>query len=88
MVLQGRFASAKEMGKVVMDMKDVMNQVREELRKQPDSHFSEVYIRTVEHGARGTDVRVALYEMLKRDEVRVKEGKFRMIAPVERRKSA
>jgi hypothetical protein len=80
--------SAKERGYVAMDMKDVMNQVREELRKQPDSHFSEVYLRTVERGASGTDVRVALYEMLKRDEVRVKEGKFRMIAPVERRKSA
>jgi len=71
-----------------MDMKDVMNQVREELRKQPDSHFSEVYLRTVEQGARGTEVRAALYEMLERDEVRIIGGKWRLIAPVERRKSA
>jgi hypothetical protein len=80
--------SVKERGYVAMDMKDVINQVREDISKQPDSHFSEVYLRTVERGVTATDVRAALYEMLKRDEVRIKDGKFRMIAPVERRKSA
>jgi hypothetical protein len=80
--------SVKERGYVAMDMKDVMNQVREDIRKQPGSHFSDVYLRTVERGASGGDVRAALYEMLKRDEVRIKDGKFRMIAPVERRRSA
>jgi hypothetical protein len=34
-----------------MDMADVRNQVREEFREQPDSYFSEIYFRTVEHGA-------------------------------------
>jgi len=29
-----------------MDMKDVMNQVREDLRKQPGSHFSDGLPRT------------------------------------------
>jgi hypothetical protein len=34
------------------------------------------------------NVREALTEMLKRDEARINEGKWRLIAPVERRKSA
>ena len=71
-----------------MDMKEVLEHVRGELRKRPDSHFSEVYFRSLNCGATSTDVRTALYEMLKRDEVRIKDGKWRMIAPVERRKSA
>jgi hypothetical protein len=71
-----------------MDMKDVMNNVREELREQPDSHFSEIYFRTVERGASGANVREALTEMLKRDEVRIKDGKWRLIAPVERRRAS
>ena len=71
-----------------MDMKDVMNQVRKELREQPGSRFSEIYLRTVERGASGANVREALTEMLKRDEVRINEGKWRLIAPMERRKSA
>jgi hypothetical protein len=71
-----------------MDLKDVMNHVREDLREQPDSHFSEIYLRTVEHGAKSADVFEALTEMLKRDEVRIKDCKWRLIAPVERRKSA
>jgi plasmid stability protein len=71
-----------------MDMKDVLNRVREDLRERPDSHFSEIYIRTVKHGASGTEVREALAEILKRDEVRINDGKWRLIAPVERRRSA
>jgi hypothetical protein len=70
-----------------MDMKDVMNHIRAELREQPDSHFSEIYFRTIEHGASSANVREALTEILKRDEVRVKDGKWRLVAPVERRKS-
>jgi hypothetical protein len=78
----------KERSSVPMDMKDVMNHVREELRAQPGSRFSEIYLRTVEHGASGANVREALYEMLKGDELRIKDGKWRLVAPVERRKSA
>ena len=40
----------------------------------------------MKHGASGAEVREALVE-LQRDEVRIKEGKWRLIAPVERRKS-
>jgi hypothetical protein len=71
-----------------MDMKDVMNHVREELREQPDSYFAEICFRTVEHGANCGDVFEALTEMLRKNEVRIKDGKWRLIAPVERRKSA
>jgi hypothetical protein len=71
-----------------MDMKDVLNHVRQELREQPDSHFSEIYIRTLKHGASGTEVRKALGEILERDEVRIDDGKWRLIAPVEQRRSA
>jgi hypothetical protein len=71
-----------------MEMKDVLNHVRQDLREQPDSHFSEIYLRTVEHGASGTEVREALAEILERDEVRINDGKWRLIAPVERRRSA
>ena len=58
-----------------MDMKEVMEHVRGELREQPDSHFSEVYFRVVERGASSTNVHNALFEMLKRDEVKIKGGK-------------
>jgi hypothetical protein len=71
-----------------MDMKDVMNYVREDLRKQPGSHFAEIYLRTVKRGASSAEVREALTEILKRDEVRIKDGKWRLIAPVERRRVA
>jgi hypothetical protein len=71
-----------------MDMKDVLNHVRQELRARPDSHFSEIYIRTLKQGASSTEVREALAEILKRDEVRIDDGKWRLIAPVERRRSA
>jgi hypothetical protein len=71
-----------------MDMKDVMNYIREDLREEPDSHFPEIYFRTIERGASSACVREALTEMLKRDEVRIKDGKWRLIASVERRKSA
>jgi hypothetical protein len=66
---------------------DVLNHVREGLRERPDSHFAEIYLRTVKQRA-GTEVNEALTEILKRDEVRIKDGKWRLIAPVERRRSA
>ena len=70
-----------------MDMKAVMEHVRGDLRERPDRRFSEVYFRTLKQGAASADVHTALYKM-KRDEVRVKDGKWRMIAPVQRRQSA
>jgi|HubBroStandDraft_1064217.scaffolds.fasta_scaffold525858_1 hypothetical protein len=69
-----------------MDIEKMIEKVRADLRERPGSHFSEVYFRTAEHGAGGTEIRYALYELLKRDEVRVKDGKLRLVAPVERRK--
>jgi hypothetical protein len=80
-------ASPKK-GYCPMEMKDVLNHVREELRERPGSHFSDIYFRTVKHGVSGTEVSEALTEILKRDEVRIKDGKWRLVAPVERRKSA
>jgi hypothetical protein len=71
-----------------MDMKEVMEHVRGDLRERPNSHFSEVYLRILECGARSTDVHTALYEMLKRDEVKIKDGKWRLVAPVERRRAS
>ena len=57
-----------------MDMKEVMEHVRGELRERPDSHFSEVYFRILGRGASSASVHTALYEMLKRDEVKVQRG--------------
>jgi hypothetical protein len=71
-----------------MDMTDVMNHVREELREQPEINFSEIYFRTVEHGVSSAEVRGALVEMLNRNEIRIKDGKWRLASSVERRKSA
>ncbi len=71
-----------------MDMKEVMDHVRGELRERPDSHFSEVYFRILERGASSNNVHTALYEMLKRDEVKIKEGRWRLAAPVERRRTS
>jgi hypothetical protein len=82
------FCILEKRGIVEMDMKDVMNHVREDLRERPDSHFAEIYFRTVKHGASGAEVRQAITEILKRDEVRIKDGKWRLIAPVERRRVA
>ena len=75
-------------GDTHMDMKEVMERVRADLREHPHSRFSEVYFRMLEGGARNTDVRTALYEMLKRDEVHVKQGRWRLVAPVEQRRAS
>jgi hypothetical protein len=71
-----------------MDMKDVLEHVRRDLRKRPDSHFSEVYFRIRERGASSTDVHAALYEMLKRDEVATTSGKWRLVTPIELQKAS
>lgn len=69
-----------------MDMKEVLEHVQRDLRKRPDSHFSEVYFRIRECGVSSTDIRTALYEMLKRDEVVTTSGKWRLA--VERRQAS
>ena len=71
-----------------MDMTNVMNHVREELREQPDINFSEIYFRSVERGVSSAEVRGALVEMLNRNEIRIKDGKWRLASSGERRKSA
>jgi len=43
-----------------------------DLLERPDSHFSGVYLRILKRGTSGADVRTALFEMLKRDEVKIK----------------
>jgi hypothetical protein len=50
--------------------------------------FSEVYLRILKRGTSGADVRTALYEMLKRDEVKIKGGKCRLVALVQRRRAS
>ena len=55
-------------------MKDVLEHVRGDLRKQPDSHLSEVFFRIRDRGASRIDIHAALYEMLKRDEVVTTRG--------------
>jgi len=72
-----------------MEMKKVMECVRADLRQRPDSRFSDVCLRIVEqHGASPAEVHTALYDMLKRDEIRIKEGQWRLMAAVERRKAS
>jgi hypothetical protein len=71
-----------------MDMKEVIEQLRGDLRERPDSHFSEVQFRILKRGASTTDFHAALYEMLKRDEVKIKGGRWRLAAPVERRRAS
>jgi len=71
-----------------MDMKQVLEHVRGDLRERPDSHFSEVYLRILKRGTSGADVRTAFYEMLKRDEVKIKEGEWRLVALVQQRRAS
>jgi hypothetical protein len=72
-----------------MDMKEIIENVRADLRARPDSQFSDLYFRIVEqHGASPAEVHTALYEMLKWDEVKIKDGKWRLVAPVERRRAS
>jgi hypothetical protein len=71
-----------------MDINELVENIRVDLRERPDRHFSEIYVRSMQRGASGAAVRRALSGMLERDEIRIRDGKWRLIAPVERRKSA
>ena len=70
-----------------MEMKEVLENVRGDLRARPDSHFSDIYMRLIDRKVKSSDINTALYEMLERDEVRIKEGKWRLAAQVERRRA-
>jgi len=68
-----------------MDMKEIMEKVRADLREQLNSLLSEVYFRVIENKVTSTEARNALYELLKRDEVATTNGKWRLLK--ERRKA-
>jgi hypothetical protein len=84
----GRRTNPNHRRKHSMDMKEVMEHVRRDLRARPDSHFSEIYFRLTECKVSHSDVHTALYEMLKRDEVVTTIGKWRLATPATTTKSA
>jgi hypothetical protein len=69
-----------------MDMKEVMERVRADIRERPNSHSSEIYFRVIESKVTNTEVHNALYELLKRDEVATTNGKWRLLK--ERKKAS
>jgi len=69
-----------------MDMKEVMERVRADLRERPNSRFSEVYFRVNENKVTSTEAHDAFYELLKRDEISTTNGKWRLLK--ERRKAS
>jgi len=71
-----------------MDMKEAMEHVRRDLGARPDSHSSEIYFRLTERKVSHSDVHTALYEMLKRDEVVTRSGKWRLATPATMTKGA
>jgi hypothetical protein len=70
-----------------MDLKEVMEQVRKELRTRAES-FSEIYLRVTENGVTSIELHNALYELLGRNEVVTTGGKWRLAAPKERRRAS
>ena len=69
-----------------MDMKEVMERVRADIRERPNSHSSEIYFRVIGSKVTNTEVHNALYELLKRDEVATTNGKWRLLK--ERKKAS
>jgi hypothetical protein len=59
-----------------MNMKEIMEKVKTDLRGRPDSHFSDVYARLTENKVTSTEVHNAFYELLKRGEVTSTNGKW------------
>jgi hypothetical protein len=59
-----------------MDRKDLMNKIRADLRERPNSHFSEVSFRVTANKVSSTEVHNAFYELLKRDEISTRGGKW------------
>jgi hypothetical protein len=69
-----------------MDMKEIMEKVRADLRERPNSHFSDVYFRVTGNKVTSTELHNALYELLKRDEIATTGGKWRLLE--QRRKAS
>jgi hypothetical protein len=69
-----------------MDMKEIMEKVRADLRERPNSHFSEVYFRVTENKVTSIELHNAVYELLKRDEIATNGGKWRLLE--QRRKAS
>lgn len=69
-----------------MDMKEVMERIRADIRDRPNSHSSEIYFRVIESRVTSTEVHSALYELLKRDEIATTNGKWRLLK--ERKKAS
>jgi hypothetical protein len=69
-----------------MDIDELMEKIRADLRERPNSHFSEVYFRVTEDKVTSTEVHNALYELLKRDEIAITNGKWWLLK--ERRKAS
>jgi hypothetical protein len=69
-----------------MDRKELMNKIRADLRERPNSHFAEIYFRVTANRVSSTEVHNALYELLKRDEIGTRGGKWSLLE--ERRKAS
>jgi len=67
-----------------MGRKELMNKIRADLRERPNSHFSEIYVRVTANKIGSAEVHNALYELLKRDEISPRGGKWSLLE--ERRK--
>ena len=62
-----------------MDVKEVMEHVRRELREQNSSYFSLICFRVGKKKVSLTEVHDAFYELLKRDEIVISNGKCRLL---------
>jgi len=62
-----------------MGRKELMNKIRADLRERPNSHFSEIYFRVTADKVSSTEVHNALYELLKRDEISTRGGKWSLL---------
>jgi hypothetical protein len=69
-----------------MDRKELMSKIRADLREQPNSHFAEIYCRVTANKVSSTEVHNAIYELLKRDEISTRGGKWSLRE--ERRKAS
>ena len=67
-----------------MERKELINKIRSELRERPNSHFSKIYFRVTANKVSSTEVHNAFFELLKRDEISTKGGKWSLLE--ERRK--
>lgn len=62
-----------------MDRKELMCKIRADLRERPNSRFSEIYFRVTANKVSSTVVHNAIYELLKRDEIRTRGGRWSLL---------